>query len=283
MDFGLSRHDRLPDLLDEEFELPMGTGPYMSPEQVQFVRNDPRSDLFALGVLMYHLATGERPSATPNTVAGCASASPRAGAAARAAAGDSALDAGDHPALPGRRAGRSPPDRRAARLRSAEPHAGQAHRARPAHAEEAGGLTTLKRRFSAVGSEPVTIVSAAEQTERSPIIAAAVDVAGATPALLEAVRQTAQRLLQTEPGARLACLAVMKTNRIATDDLMEADGSSKHVNLLVKAQALGAPDAEGAGAAAARAQAGASPTTCSKAPDAASDRRLRARTRSTTS
>src|SRR5258706_1587523 len=33
VDFGLSRHDRLPDLLEEEFELPMGTGPYMSPEQ----------------------------------------------------------------------------------------------------------------------------------------------------------------------------------------------------------------------------------------------------------
>ncbi|MBR7784736.1 protein kinase domain-containing protein, partial [Undibacterium luofuense] len=34
IDFGLSRHDRLPDLLDEEFRLPMGTGPYISPEQV---------------------------------------------------------------------------------------------------------------------------------------------------------------------------------------------------------------------------------------------------------
>jgi eukaryotic-like serine/threonine-protein kinase len=36
----------------------MGTGPYMSPEQVQFVRNDPRSDLFALGVMLYHFTTG---------------------------------------------------------------------------------------------------------------------------------------------------------------------------------------------------------------------------------
>ena len=42
----------------------------MSPEQVQFVRNDPRSDLFALGVLLYHLATGERPFGAPNTVRG---------------------------------------------------------------------------------------------------------------------------------------------------------------------------------------------------------------------
>ena len=86
VDFGLSRHDLLPDLLDEEFELPMGTGPYMSPEQVQFVRNDPRSDLFALGVMLYHLATGERPFGSPEHGARPAPAPvPRPGAAARAA------------------------------------------------------------------------------------------------------------------------------------------------------------------------------------------------------
>ena len=70
VDFGLSRHDHLPDLLDEEFTLPMGTGPYMSPEQVQFVRNEPRADLFALGVMLYHLTTGERPFGAPTSVRG---------------------------------------------------------------------------------------------------------------------------------------------------------------------------------------------------------------------
>ena len=34
IDFGLSRHDRLPDLLAEQFRLPMGTAPYISPEQI---------------------------------------------------------------------------------------------------------------------------------------------------------------------------------------------------------------------------------------------------------
>ena len=42
----------------------------MSPEQVQFVRNDPRSDLFALGVMLYHLTTGERPFGAPTSVRG---------------------------------------------------------------------------------------------------------------------------------------------------------------------------------------------------------------------
>ncbi len=235
VDFGLSRHDRLPDLLDEEFELPMGTGPYMSPEQVQFVRNDPRSDLFALGVLMYHLATGERPFGNPNTVRGLRQRLYREPVPPRVL----------RPEIPPwlqeiilRCLAVQPADRHqtAAQLAFDLQNPTQVKLTERAERtqKKAGGLMTLKRWFSAVGSEPVTIVSAAEQTERSPIIAAAVDVAGATPALLEAVRHTAQRLLQTEPGARLACLAVMKTNRIATDELMEADGSSKHVNLLVK-------------------------------------------------
>ena len=235
VDFGLSRHDRLPDLLDEEFELPMGTGPYMSPEQVQFVRNDPRSDLFALGVLMYHLATGERPFGNPNTVRGLRQRLYREPVPPRVL----------RPEIPPwmqeiilRCLAVQPADRHqtAAQLAFDLQNPTQVKLTERAERtqKKAGGLMTLKRWLSAVGSEPVTIVSAAEQTERSPIIAAAVDVVGATPALLEAVRHTAQRLLQTEPGARLACLAVMKTNRIATDELMEADGSSKHVNLLVK-------------------------------------------------
>ena len=70
VDFGLSRHDKLPDLLEEQFELPMGTSPYMSPEQVQFVRKDPRSDLFALGVMLYHFTTGQRPFGMPESVRG---------------------------------------------------------------------------------------------------------------------------------------------------------------------------------------------------------------------
>ena len=38
IDFGLSRHRELPDLMAEEFRLPYGTAPYMAPEQVVGVR-----------------------------------------------------------------------------------------------------------------------------------------------------------------------------------------------------------------------------------------------------
>eukprot|EP01037_Dinobryon_pediforme_P037232 gene37232-44598_t len=34
IDYGLARHDELPDLLGEESDLPMGSAPYMSPEQI---------------------------------------------------------------------------------------------------------------------------------------------------------------------------------------------------------------------------------------------------------
>src|SRR5664280_1937594 len=61
LDYGLSHHDRLPDLMQEEFRLPFGTAPYMSPEQLRGIRDDRRSDLFALGVLLYFFSTGERP------------------------------------------------------------------------------------------------------------------------------------------------------------------------------------------------------------------------------
>src|SRR3954467_8912951 len=61
IDFGLSHHNHLPDLLQEEFRLPYGTAPYMAPERLLGVRDDPRSDLFSLGVLLYFFSTGVRP------------------------------------------------------------------------------------------------------------------------------------------------------------------------------------------------------------------------------
>ncbi len=70
IDFGLSHHARFPDLLAEENRFAAGSAPYVSPEQVQRCRTDPRSDLFALGVVLYELATGELPFGAPATNAG---------------------------------------------------------------------------------------------------------------------------------------------------------------------------------------------------------------------
>ncbi|WP_374590798.1 protein kinase [Aquabacterium sp.] len=232
VDFGLSRHEHLPDLLEEEFSLPMGTGPYISPEQVQFVRNDPRSDLFALGVMLYYLATGERPFGNPGSVSGlrkrlyvepvppravneevpwwlqeiilhCLEVKPEA---RYQSAAQLALDL-QHP-------GQVTLTKRAERIRTS------------------GSVKTLKRWFFALGSEP-SQATTSEQVERSPIIMAAVDTEGEAE-LLRQLRGTVRRILQMEPGARLACVTIMKTARIGMDQLTDSQGNSVHVKKLVE-------------------------------------------------
>lgn len=69
IDFGLSSHRHYPDLLAEEFRIPIGNWSSMAPEQVLGVRCDPRSDLFAAGALLYELATGRSPYGNPNSPA----------------------------------------------------------------------------------------------------------------------------------------------------------------------------------------------------------------------
>src|SRR5215471_11865223 len=70
IDYGLSHHNQLPDLLQEEFRVPYGTAPYMAPERLSGARDDPRSDIFSLGVLLYFFTTGERPFGESETMRG---------------------------------------------------------------------------------------------------------------------------------------------------------------------------------------------------------------------
>jgi nucleotide-binding universal stress UspA family protein len=70
LDFGFSRHARYPDLLAEERHHAAGSSAYVSPEQLRGNRSDPRSDVFALGVILYQLATGVLPFGEPQTLAG---------------------------------------------------------------------------------------------------------------------------------------------------------------------------------------------------------------------
>lgn len=234
IDFGLSRHDQLPDLLEEEFELPMGTSPYMSPEQIQFVRSDPRSDLFALGVMLYHLTTGARPFGAPASVRGLRERLYRDPVPPRA------LRADCPPWLQEiiLRCLEVKPEKRhqsAAQLAFDLEHPEQvALTARAQRSQRSSLLRVMRRWFAAIGAEPRAGAPGGSAATDNPIVLVALDIGGSDAALLDAVRAAVQRVLQTEPGARLACLAVMKTQRIAIDMPLEKDGSSKHVNLLVQ-------------------------------------------------
>ena len=234
VDFGLSRHDHLPDLLDEEFTLPMGTGPYMSPEQVQFIRNDPRSDLFALGVMLYHFTTGERPFGAPESVRGLRRRLYMEPVPPRAIRKDCPpwLQEVILKCLEVR------PERRyqTAGLLALDLQAPSqvALTRRAEKLQRSSTIATFKRWFFALGAEPATAQArTTDQLERSPIILAAVDVDNASTPLLEKLRETVRRLVMMEPGARLACVSVMKTARIGMDDLVDDAGRSRHVKQLV--------------------------------------------------
>ncbi len=235
VDFGLSRHDRLPDLLEEAFTLPMGTGPYMSPEQVQQVRSDPRSDLFALGVMLYHLCTGERPFGAPESVRGLRRRLYVDPVPPRAIRRDcppwlqeiilKCLEV--------------KPERRwqtAAQLALALQDPQQVPLTQRAERmDTSGALLRLKRWFFALGTAPAEppVLGATTQLMKCPIIMAAIDVDNAAPALMEQLRETVRRVVAVEPGARLACVSVMKTARIGADELVDERGHSVHVRQLV--------------------------------------------------
>ena len=233
IDYGLSHHVQLPDLLQEEFRVPYGTAPYMAPERLLGVRDDPRSDLFSLGVLLYFFTTGVRPFGETETMRGMRRR----------------LWRDPHP--PRRLKPDYPPWLQEIVLRCLEiepvwryPTASQLAfdlgnpdqvklTARSERTRRDPLSTVWRRRFNRGLTLPRPKADMAAQLAASPILAVAVDTAEGSEDINEALRRTAERILATLPAARLACINVLKLGLITIDRTLDEQGHNKHVDRLV--------------------------------------------------
>ena len=62
----------------------------------------------------------------------------------------------------------------------------------------------------------------------------ALDLLGSTEALLSGLRVTSERVLSMHPGARLACVTVLRTSRLAMDLTVDEEGRNLRVLRLVE-------------------------------------------------
>jgi non-specific serine/threonine protein kinase/protein-serine/threonine kinase len=233
IDYGLSHHNHLPDLLQEEFRVPFGTAPYMAPERLNGVRDDPRSDLFSLGVLLYFFTTGVRPFGETETLSGMRRR----------------LWRDPHP--PRWLKSDYPPWLQEIVLRCLEidpakryPTASQlafdlGHPDQVKLTARAGRLKrdpwtmVWHRRFNQGIAIPKPKSDIAAQLASSPIVAVALDTSEGSDQMNAALRQTAERILATLPSARLACVNVLKLGRLTIDRTLDEQGHNKHVDRLV--------------------------------------------------
>ena len=240
LDYGLSHHAQLPDLMQEEFRVPFGTAPYMSPEQLKGDRTDPRSDQFALGVLLYFFSTGVRPFGEGETLRAMRRRlwrDPEPPRKLRA----------DYPpwlqeivlrCLEVEPSWRYPT---AAQLAFALGHPDQVKLTqRSERMSHDSFRVVMRRRFNTDLKQASRKADVTAQLASAPIVAAAVDIS-ADASLNEALRVTTRRILATLPAARLACLNVNRVHRLALDTTLDQSGHSKQIDRLVALRAWAEP------------------------------------------
>jgi eukaryotic-like serine/threonine-protein kinase len=238
IDFGLSRHLKLPDLLAEEFRVPMGTAPYIAPEQVLKLREEPRSDIFALGVMMYALATGERPFGNPKHTTK---------ALLRRLYEQPTPPRHLRKEMPGYlqeiilRCLEVRPERRyptAEQLAFELKHPEQVVLTERSTREKPHWIKTMfAGRLPGSSKMPLTRIENYRHASTAPIIMVAVDLSHEGAPVAQALRELTLRLLTTAPDSRLACVNVLKTNVIGLDELVDDEGASLHVKHLVELKA----------------------------------------------
>lgn len=210
IDFGLSHHAHYPDLLAEEFARPIGSAPYISPEQIVGLRSDPRSDVFALGAVLYELATGRLPFGSPSGQGGLRRRLHRDPVPPRAVV----------PAVPkwlqeivlrclevdARHRYPTAAQLAFALANPAEVAVGE----RGERLRTAGPLVHLRRWVKAAGYEPAPVERPSEQLAGASIVMVAVATHKLDAREADALREAVRRVLAMEGDARLACVTVIR-------------------------------------------------------------------------
>ncbi|HKQ28821.1 MAG TPA: protein kinase [Burkholderiales bacterium] len=242
IDFGLSSHRHYPDLLAEELRFPVGNWSYMSPEQVLGVRCDPRSDVFALGALLYELATGARPFGLPKTAAQLRRRLYR------------------DPVPPRAIVARTPEwlqevilhcleidarDRYASAAQVAFDLANPAQVAiteRGQRGRRPGLVKAVHRWVKSRKFEPPPCPPPSTTVTPVPIVIAAIASTQTEEPLFEALREAVRRICAVDERCRVACMTVVPSVRSLSDDT-ETGRHIKHlVNLRRWAKPLGLPE-----------------------------------------
>jgi nucleotide-binding universal stress UspA family protein len=209
IDLGLAHHAHYPDLLAEEYRRPIGSAPYISPEQVVGVRSDPRSDLFSLGVVLYQLATGKLPFGFPGprTLRRRLWRVPVPPRAIVPSVPDWLQEVILHCLEPD--AARRPAS--AAQVAFDLSHPGQVQVGeRGRRVRGVGPLALAGRWLRAAGYVPAPVPLPSSQVASAPILMVAVATQHGDEATLHALREAVRRLLAAPGPHRLACVTVIR-------------------------------------------------------------------------
>jgi serine/threonine protein kinase len=218
LDFGLSHHAHYPDLLAEQLRKAVGSPAWIAPEQIVGVRGDPRSDIFAIGVMLYELCTGELPFGEPQT------------------AGGLRQRLWMDPPPPRKLQPDMPSWLQEVVLRCLEPEAAQrytsgAHLAfdlmhptqvhvtrRGTNTKGTSFKTHFKRWIKAAGMHYQASPIPSQQIDEVPIVMVAVPHKDVSDATLYSLRQAVARSLGTRPGAQLAVVTVISGSATSSSD-----------------------------------------------------------------
>jgi len=218
LDFGLSCHAHYPDLLAEEMRKAVGSPVWIAPEQVVGVRGDLRSDIFAIGVMLYEWVTHELPFGSPQTQGGLRQRL--------------WMD----PQPPRQRRAEVPEWLQEIILRCLEPEAAKrypsaSHLAfdlshpdqvtvteRGRRTQGTGFKTHFKRWIKAAGMHYQPSPLPSQQIEEVPILMVALPHTDVSDATLYSLREATQRSLGIRPGARLACVTVISPSATSSTE-----------------------------------------------------------------